>query len=273
MTKAFSVASWNVEHFKNDPARVERVVAFLQQQRPDVFGLYEVEGAEIFEAVSTRLPGYSFHITEGPQVQEILIGVAPELTGFVTQRTEFNSGVSLLRPGALLTVTVEGENYALLFLHTASGNDPRGLGLRDDMLTRAVQFRRVLDKAPGAKGCSNYMFLGDLNTMGMQYSYARDRDIDTATELKKLAEEAKPAKMRLLVKDEPASWWSGDAQMRPSNLDQVVAADHLRFRKFGDADVTVLGWPKLPETDRQQWIDQYSDHGLLYFEVEMVAAA
>jgi hypothetical protein len=271
MTKAFSVASWNVEHFKDDPARVDRVVAFLEQHRPDVFRLYEAEGATIFDAVTRRMPGHTFHITEGPQVQEILIGVAPELTGFVTQRTEFNAGVSLLRPGALLTVSVQGENYPLLFLHTASGNDPRGLGLRDDMLLRAVNFRRVLDKAPGGKGCSNYVFLGDLNTMGMQYLHARDRDIDTTTELKKLAEETKRANMRLLVKDEPASWWSGRAGVRPSNLDQVVAADHLRFKKFGDADVTVLGWPKLPEPDRPKWIDQFSDHGLLYFEVEKVA--
>jgi hypothetical protein len=273
MSKAFSVASWNVEHFKDDPARVDRVVAFLKQQKPDVFGLYEVEGATIFETVTTHMPGYSFHITEGPQVQEILIGVAPELTGFVTQRTEFKAGVSLLRPGALLTVTVEGENYILLFLHTASGNDPRGLGLRDDMLTRAVKFRRVLDNAPGTNGCSNYLFLGDLNTMGMQYVYARDRDIDTATELKRLAEVAKRAKMRLLVKDFPESWWSGQDAVRPSNLDQVVAADHLRFKKFGDAEVTVLGWPKLPDSERPKWIDQFSDHGMMYFEVEKISTS
>ncbi len=273
MTRAFSVVSWNVEHFKDDPSRVDRVVAFLEEQKPDVFGLYEVEGATIFEAVTRRMPGYSFHITEGPQVQEILIGVAPDLTGFVTQRTEFKAGVSLLRPGALLTVTVGEDNYALLFLHTASGNDPRGLGLRDDMLIRAVNFRRVLDKAPGANGRANYIFLGDLNTMGMQYPFARDRDIDTATELKKLAEEAKRANMRLLVKDEPGSWWNGGAGIGPSNLDQVVAVDHLRFKEFAGADVTVLGWPKLSGEERKKWIDEYSDHGLLYFEVQRVSAA
>ena len=47
MTKAFSVASWNIEHFKQKPesqARVDRVIAFLNAQTPDVFALYEVEG-------------------------------------------------------------------------------------------------------------------------------------------------------------------------------------------------------------------------------------
>jgi hypothetical protein len=33
-------------------------------------------------------------------------------------------------------VTIDGVNYTLLFLHTKSGTDPRGLGLRDDMLER-----------------------------------------------------------------------------------------------------------------------------------------
>ena len=36
MAKLFSVASWNVEHFKGDgpdSARVDRVVAFLAEQR------------------------------------------------------------------------------------------------------------------------------------------------------------------------------------------------------------------------------------------------
>jgi hypothetical protein len=32
MAKAFSVASWNVEHFKGDPERVGRVVALLEAQ-------------------------------------------------------------------------------------------------------------------------------------------------------------------------------------------------------------------------------------------------
>ena len=73
MAKAFSVASWNVEHFKSQgvSSRVEDVVEFLAGQRPDVFALYEVEGREVFDALTKLMPEYTFHITEGQQVQQM----------------------------------------------------------------------------------------------------------------------------------------------------------------------------------------------------------
>ena len=37
MAKAFSLASWNVE--QGEPARIERVVAFLGERNPDVLAL------------------------------------------------------------------------------------------------------------------------------------------------------------------------------------------------------------------------------------------
>lgn len=276
MAKAFSVASWNVEHFgapkTTDPARVKRVIDFLNQQNPDVLALYEVEGKTVFPDLSAKMGGYSFHITEGPEVQEILVGVRSGITAFFTQKIEFTSQVSLLRPGALLTVTANGVHYPLLFLHTKSGNDPRGLGLRDDMLIRACDFRAVLEKAPGANGPANYIFMGDLNTMGMQYTYVREEDIEPTKELLKLEREAKARKMRILKKDEPATWFNGStSSIPPSNLDHVIAAEHLRFTAFGDAEVTVRGWPKEQgSAARDAWIAKYSDHGLLYFEVQAV---
>jgi len=44
MAKAFSLVSWNVEHFKGKPERVARVVALIGEQNPDVFALLELEG-------------------------------------------------------------------------------------------------------------------------------------------------------------------------------------------------------------------------------------
>jgi hypothetical protein len=143
----FSIASWNIEHFKNDPSRVARVVKFLKDQNSDVFALYEVEGKEIFGEITAQMPTHNCHITEGPQTQEILVGARNTLTSFFTQKLEFKSGNTFLRPGALLTVTVGGQPYALLFLHTKSGNSPIGLGIRDDMFQRALDFRKTLDKA------------------------------------------------------------------------------------------------------------------------------
>lgn len=271
MAKAFSVASWNVEHFRSQrrDSRVDDVLAFLDEQRPDVFALYEVEGAKVFETLTTEMPRYTFHVTEGPQVQETLLGVKQGLTAFFTQKTEFRSGVSLLRPGALLTVTVGGENYPLLFLHTKSGTDPRGLGLRDDMLTRALDFANVLDRASPGKP-ANYIFLGDFNIMGMQYRYVRERDILAEKELLKLQRGAPRRKMRVLEKDEPFTSWGGGS-IDPSSLDFVVARDHLRFKQFAGFDVSVRGWPKLESRDdRLEWVRRYSDHALLYFEVQRV---
>lgn len=57
------------------------------------------------------MPGYQFHITEGRQTQEILVGVRNKFTAFFTQRLEFTGGNTFLRPGALLTLSVEGEDY------------------------------------------------------------------------------------------------------------------------------------------------------------------
>ena len=270
MPKVFSLVSWNVEHFKEDGARIGRVMAALRAQDPDVFALYEVEGKEVFGALTTAMPGYTFHITEGPQVQEILIGVRNTFTAFFTQKLEFRSGASLMRPGALLTLSVGGRNYTLLFLHTASGNDPRGLGLRDDMLVRACEFRKVLDRAAGASGAANYLFLGDLNTMGMRYRHVPARSIAPDDELVKLGRQAARANMRILGKTAPHTWSNGSASKTPpSNLDHVVAADHIPFRLFGGKEVAVRGWPELPTPEEQdQWIQDHSDHGILYLEVE-----
>ncbi len=268
MTRAFSVASWNVEHFRGDPARVSRVVGLLGDVDPDVFALYEVTGSEVFQALTTQMDGYNFHITEGQQVQEILVGVRGTITAFFTQKIGFRSGNSLLRPGSLVTIRVAGENYSMLFLHTKSGSDPRGLGLRDDMLSRACKFRGSLDRAAEGSSRANYMFLGDLNTMGMKYTHARSEDIEPENELRRLDRLARYRKMRRLSKDEPVTWWGGSTSLLPSDLDQVVAADHLEFTSFNGAPVTVLGWPKeASEIQQLEWIDNYSDHGLLYFEV------
>jgi len=277
MPKVFSAASWNIEHFKDDPTavRVNRVVDFMKAQDPDVFGIFEVEGATIFQALVDRMPNYTFQITEGVQTQEILVGVKKTLTAFITQKTEFRSGTTHMRPGQLVTVTKDGEGYALLFLHLASGSDPRGMGLRDDMLERAFDFRKVLDKASGGEGKARYMFLGDLNTMGLEYPF--DRDIEAAIELKKWDKYGNRAKiqMRRLVKTHDASWFNGStSSLPPSNLDHVYASTNINFKAFvrpsdgGEANVSVRGWvDQTTAAKKDDWIKKFSDHSLLYFEV------
>ena len=272
MAKLFSVASWNVEHFKDDPTRIARVVEFLKRQQPDVFGLYEVEGKTIYKELVAQMPGYAFQITEGNQTQEILVGAKPSLSPFITQKTEFRSGTTHMRPGQLVSVTKGDQAYALLFLHLASGNDPRGMGLRDDMLERAIEFRRTLDMGAGGKDQAHYLFLGDLNTMGMKYPY--QRQIEVEFELKHLDARAKKFGMRRLAKTHPHSWSNGSgSSIKPSALDHVFATQNIRLKNFkaidgGDAEVSVRGWPTEATTGEQDaWIANYSDHALLYFEV------
>lgn len=95
MSTAFSVASWNIEHFGSDrgPERAPgTVLSFLADQDPDVLGIYEVPSSEVFGPVVDTFPDHSFHITEGPQTQEILVGSRAGLPAFVPQKTEFKSG-------------------------------------------------------------------------------------------------------------------------------------------------------------------------------------
>jgi endonuclease/exonuclease/phosphatase family metal-dependent hydrolase len=277
MPKLFSVLSWNVEHFKDDPTptRVKKVVDFMKLQNPDVFGIFEVEGKTIFDALVSRMPDFTFQITEGEQTQEILVGVRKTLTAFITQKTEFRSGTTHMRPGQLVTIVKGGVNYAILFLHLASGPDPRGMGLRDDMIERAFDFRKTLDKAEGGEGKAHYIFLGDLNTMGLEYPF--NKDIDAVTELKKADKHGQRAKIQMarLVKTHDVTWSNGTtSSLPPSNLDHVYASSNLQFSTFVrpsdqlPANVSVRGWVDLDTAAKKdKFIKELSDHSLLFFEV------
>lgn len=275
MMKAFSVASWNVKHFRGQPSRVQHVVQFLLDQNPDVFSLYEVSGREVFAELSSRFPRYTFQITEGPQTQEILVGVKDSLTAFITQKVQFKAGATYMRPGLLVTITINGLNYCLLFLHLASGTNPRGMGLRDDMITRAIKFRKTLDSEAGGRGLANYIFLGDLNTMGLEYPY--DRDIRAELELRRADSRAsRYYGMRRLSKTHDTTWTGGSQSELPdSNLDHVYASKNLSFRQYPNEhgvlkDVDVRGWVNHIGLDRDRWLHDYSDHLLLYFEVQQI---
>lgn len=277
MAKAFSVASWNVEHFgaldkrSRKPIKpVDPIIDLLAEQRADIVAIYEVRSSYAFRSLMKKMPGYQFHVTEGPQMQEILVGVKRGLTAFVTQKLEFKAGQTTLRPGVLVTVEKLDQFYPVLFLHLKSMPDPKGFGLRDDMMRRALRFRGTLDKlSPGNR--ANYLFLGDLNTMGFDYPYTA-HDISAEDEIRELDRRAGYRNMKRLSKQHELSWWNGKPKYAPgSNLDHVVAAEHLRFRQFGGADVAVRGWPDEPgDAAKKDWIETYSDHAILSFEVQKV---
>lgn len=274
MAKAFSIASWNVEHFgaidkrRRKPRKdVGPIIDFIAEQRADVVAVYEVVSSVVYDEISRKMPDYNFHITEGPQAQEILVGAKRTLPSFFTQKTEFQSGQTTLRPGALLTVKAHGKTYPLLFLHLKSLTQPKGFGLRDDMTERAIDFRRVLDrKADGGK--ANFIFAGDLNTMGMNLTY-NDKDISGEEEIERLRRRAARKALAVLSKSGPTFWPGSGSRYSPSDLDHLVAADHLRFRSFGGHSIDLRGWPNEPtDAAKDRWVRNYSDHALLYAEVQ-----
>lgn len=274
MSKAFSVASWNVKHFNKDLNRVNRVISYLKQQNPDIFAIYEVTGKEVFTEMIDKFPDYTVQITEGKQTQEILIGARSNLSPFITQRLEFKSGTTHMRPGQLVTVKINGVIYSLLFLHLASSTEPRGMGLRDDMLYRSVKFRKKLDDLAVDEDKVNYIFLGDLNVMGMYYPYKRK--IEPDVELKKWNSRAKRYySMHLLKKTHNFTWFgSSDSSYEPADLDHVFASNHLEFKSFKNkigenVEVDVRGWVnEESESSKDTWTKEYSDHSLLFFEVQ-----
>lgn len=281
MAKAFSVASWNVEHFGANDSRtnrpkkpIEPIIEFLAAQNADVVAIYEVESSVIFSNIVREMPNHQFYITEGPQTQEILVGIRNNFSGFVTQKLEFNSGQPSLRPGVLVTLSIDDAFYPILFLHLKSLPDPKGFGLRDDMLRRALKFRKRLDNADG--GRSNYIVVGDMNTMGLDYPYF-DHDISPQHEIDELKRRAAhhSKKMRVLEKSHDATFYNGSSSPLPkTDLDHVIAAEHLQFKSFGGKEIDLRGWPQLDSVhEEDEWIASYSDHALLYFEVQKVKPA
>lgn len=287
MGKAFSIASWNVEHFKNasvfDTERVKRVTDFVAGNDggpatvPDIFVLYEVEGKDVFREFMAKFPDHRFHMTEGKQTQEIFIGVHRGFQTFSTQRLEFKTGKEYQRPGLLLTVHTGGAYYTLLFLHNKSGSGTEDFGLRDAALMHAFNLKKALDDV--SPGDANFIFLGDLNTMGIDdpAPYSRKMDLTPEDEVLRIASWAEKKNMRLLSKErtiidgeeEEVTWYNGSPGYVPTNLDHVVASSHLQVRSQGNGpyNISLFGWPKLHQNQWDGWFSLYSDHAMLYFEV------
>ncbi|WP_044835234.1 endonuclease/exonuclease/phosphatase family protein [Thalassomonas actiniarum] len=286
MPKAFSVLSWNIEHLKGKrPDRLFRIVNTIKFENPDIFALYEVEGKTVYHSLLTELPGYSFHITEGPQTQEILVAVKHKFTAFFSQRVEFKSAYSYLRPGAMLSVRVEGQDYSLMFLHLKSQSTPIGLGIRDVQFASIYKLKRKLDKVAVGNQKANFIVLGDFNTMGMNYS-GKKHDIPATAELGRLDQylHRKSVGMRRLSKTCPNTWSNGSNSRYPAaDLDQVLLSKHLKTRlwhnklpvnegdlsfKSGQSEVDIRGWVDQASIEEQdKWIEGYSDHCYLYFEI------
>jgi hypothetical protein len=245
---------------------------------PDIFALYEVEGKDVYQDFMNEFPNHRFHMTEGEQTQEIFIGVHRDFQSFTTQRLEFKTGRAQQRPGLLLAVRAGAVDYALLFLHIKSGTNTEDFGLRDAALLHAFNLKQALDRVSSG-GKANFIFVGDLNTMGIDdpVPYSKKMNLSSDDEIARIASWAKNRNMVLLSKEKTGiadsvmevTWFNGSRGYVPTNLDHVVASEHLHIRSQGNGpfQVSVLGWPRLAQSDWKSWFTKYSDHALLYFEV------
>ena len=279
-----SFLSWNIEHFngkggldkRNKPKRqqrVEEVITSILSHSPDIFALYEVEGSIVHSSLMSRMSDYSFHITEGNQTQEILVGIRKNIQYFFSQKKTFKRSNPYLRPGALLTVTINDNHYPILFLHLKSMPSPEGFGLRDAMFSKAFDLKKALDKTSKSanKGPSNYIIMGDLNTMGMDYAKS-DKDIPSQREIKVITDRFSRRGMKKLSQSHPFTFNNGSQSSYPqTNLDHVYAAKHLEFESQPSGhDIRVAGWAEFDSVDDQDdWIEQYSDHAPLLFSLKI----
>lgn len=281
---SLNIFSWNVEHFngkggldkRNRQARlnrVERVANFIASKAPDVFALSEVEGKIVHSKMTRILPNYVFNITEGRQSQQILVGVKHGLTAFFTQRNEFKRSNPHLRPSALLTITVDNQNIPILFTHLKSMPSPEGFGLRDAMFLKAFNLKRALDKVAKRNGneASNFIILGDMNTMGMNYE-GKEKDISNDLEVEIVTKRFKRRGMLRIEKNHSTTFNNGSDSAYPqTDLDHVFAAKHLKFKPVtGNGFVDVGGWAKFTDIAKQdKWIEDFSDHAPIRMTLEI----
>lgn len=279
------IVSWNVEHFNMDKTR--QVADILQSYKPDVFGIYEVEAEQIYAFMREFFPEYTVFITEGQQSQEILVACRNSFHAIkFQQKREFKSGNPRLRPGAFLTFQYPGKQlYNFLFLHTDAGTTAVDFGNRTEMFEHAFNLKRKLDYDNDST--VNFIMLGDLNTMGMMYPrpLKSDQLAITESELGYLDYwSARRAGSRGYKKLSPnlkrltkpsGTYYS--KRYGQSDLDHIMASDHLRFLpqddvlEDGEFEIKLDGWRHLLSNpaELETFTEEISDHCLLFCELEV----
>lgn len=275
---AFTFLSWNVEHFAPDPDRTELVADVIKSAHPagkpiDVMGILEVKHVDVTELMLQHFPEYDFYLTDGPQVQEILVGVRRGVFDqkIFTQKREFKAGNDHLRPGALMSLREAGSTVwtQLLYLHTDSGTTAGDFGNRFDMFAKVAKMRAALSKQ--AEGSDRLIALGDLNTMGLNYPNRNRIKIKGADEIRELAVFTK---LTLARKDVPATWRDANGKIRDSDLDHVLYSPGLTLAPLGvtpegvPTEIHTAGWPKLLDGDQLGFVRTISDHAVLVGETQ-----
>jgi hypothetical protein len=275
MSKKFSVLVWNIEHFKGGITRMNEIAVYLHHYDPDIFVILETENIDVINLAREHLPDYDYFITDGPQLQEILIGQKRGVFEQIifSQKREFQVGNDRLRPGALITAVKDGDFYNLLFLHMDSGTDASAFGNRFEMFGKIENLINSIRKK--SNGNSRMIVAGDLNTMGMcfptntknNFRVQMEDEIDGFTKI------VEKYRMILPAKQFDATWKSSSSR-KTSNLDHVIVSEDIALNPLGktpagkDFFVAVDGWQQSQSPEEElHYLNNISDHCMMYFEV------
>jgi hypothetical protein len=271
--KKFSLVSWNVEHFRENAGRTERIAKEMKSLKPDIFAIYETEDVSIMALMQVHFPNYDYFITDGPELQEILVGCRRGVFDqkVFTQKREFKVNNPALRPGALLSVSKNNQWFHLLFLHTDSGTDASAFGNRFEMLTKIQKMAEALSRGMPSAGI---LITGDLNTMGMQFPTPTKTNlrVKATDEISGMSKLLGKQSITLARKEFDATWISNDHSYT-SDLDHVWHNQQVTLKKLGrradgnDFFVRVKGWQQLSGEPRRKFTSIVSDHCLLYMEI------
>jgi hypothetical protein len=281
---SIKVLSWNVKHFQMNKS--EEVSDKIKTYDPDVFGIYEVEAPEVYSFMLNNFPDFSIFITEGQESQEILVACRNSMQAIkFQQKKEFQTGNLSLRPGAFLTFKYPGKGlYNFLFLHTDSGIGPVDFGNRTEMFEHAYNLKRKLD-FDNTKQPVNFILLGDLNTMGLEYplpikSNQIAQTLDELTYLDSYAIKRSgnsgykrlSPQLRRLNKPQ-GTFYSKTHGI--SDLDHIMVSEHLRcqpqenYFKEEAFEVKLDGWIQYKKDKflLDYYVSSISDHCLLFCEL------
>ncbi len=266
---SLSFAVWNVRKFNYKPQRVRAVGQLIKNHDPDVFGILEFLAKDAARKLvrSDDFQSYDFAFTDSKQGIEILVGWKRGRFDQIlfTQRRELQAGNTSLRPGGLISVLEKntGAFTNLLFLHTDSGTDPEAYKNRQIMFGKIWSMKRALEQLPEQNGQARLIAMGDLNTMG------RKNGPSGTEEIAELGTQATNNGMKILQKTHDHTWSDGK---KVSNLDHVIASDDVEFKTQlagpPPAQVLVDGWVNRTGEARTNFIQNISDHCLLFAEVK-----
>ncbi|HET7392988.1 MAG TPA: hypothetical protein VFK25_04320, partial [Candidatus Binatia bacterium] len=189
-----------------------------------------------------------------------------------TQRRELQAGSENLRPGGLLCVRQKNSQQFnnMLFLHTDSGVTAKEFKTRRTMFGKIFSLNKVLQALHEQEGKSRFIALGDLNTMG-RVKAPRVSPVTETEEIAQLVIAAGEANMQLLEKSAPKTW-SSPTGSKKGNLDHVIASNDLTFKTQETLDgqpvkVLVDGWVNKTGNARRSFIENISDHSMLFVEI------